>query len=120
MSEAERAVGAPRASVVSLADIRRVDGRVDALEAKVATGMQEIHAKLDEVLLVIGKPASGAAHPPSGLFDAVASLDIRLKPFEKLWQRGVGFAAAASFIGVPLLVALWWLAGDKIGHFFHG
>lgn len=105
---------------MSLADIRRVEGRMDALETKVAGDVTGLHSKLDEVILLLGKPSNGPAHPADGIYHLLENLDHRVKPFESFYLQMKG----ALKIGVPLVLffgtVLWFVAGGKITAFFHG
>lgn len=73
--------------------------------------------KLAELNVLIGAPGKKAdGSDASGLYDLIGALNRRLLPFEKFRERMWG----AILVGTPMIAALWWLGGDKIGRFFHG
>lgn len=112
---AERAVGAePGRSV--LGRVVEVENRMNIMEAQGEDNHAQLCNKIDGLCDLIGKPANGPAHPPSGLYHLVECVDKRLQPFERLRERVWG----AFLVGCPLVTALWWLGGDKIGRLLHG
>lgn len=88
---------------------------LDAVQ-DLAQGQNDQGAKLDALIGVVGKPGNPeGGETPTGIFAHLNAHDRRLKKFERLWERGMGFAVGAG----PLMVALWWLAGDKIAKLLH-
>lgn len=89
---------------------------MDGLEAKSHQDHTALCRKMDALCDLIGSPSNGSSHPPSGLYHLIECMDKRLQPFEKLRERTWG----AIIVGGPMLVALWWLGGERIGRLFHG
>lgn len=108
MSEAARAVGSTRSA-----------GKVRPMKpdmGDVWDAIARMEDKIDGMSDTIGKPGTpdnGVA--ASGMFAHLNAHDMRLKQFEKLWERAKGFAIGAT----PLLAAIWFLVGDKVGKLFH-
>lgn len=119
MSEAVRQK--PNAGI--LARVLHVEGRMDGLETRLQENRdaarkenEATHGLLEEVLMRLGAPQSGADHKATGLYWAVDAVSERVKPFERAWERCKG----AVIVAVPLLGALWWLGGEKLAKLFHG
>lgn len=122
MGEAARAVG-PTRSVAKVRPLKPDLGHVlDVMQdlaneqARFADDQAKHGVKLDDLIEVVGKPGTpDGGQPATGIFAHLNAHDRRLKKFERLWERGMGFAVGAG----PLLIALWWLAGDKIAKLLH-
>lgn len=115
MGEAARTVGPTRAAT-KVRPLKPDLGHLFDVLEELADGQVDQGVKLDALIGVVGKPGTpDGGENPTGIFAHLNSHDRRLKKFERLWERGMGFAVGAG----PLLVALWWLAGDKIAKLLH-
>lgn len=125
MSEAARAVGSLKRGVRPLKpeapDIWTAMGEVYTAASEAHSEAKKASAAVSDLVEAIGKPgAPDGGEPATGIFAHIGGLNVRLTKFERLWERGVGFALSAVTIGAPLVGALWWLAGDRISKLLQG
>lgn len=78
--------------------------------------LRAMDGKIDGLVKTVGEPGGVDSSKATGVFAYLENHHLRLKKFEKLWERGMGFALGAG----PLIIVIWWLAGDRVWKLFHG
>lgn len=93
---------------------REAFGELERVEDRMKGEIKEALFPISQTMADISRKLGDSPAPDgtggSGIQGALATLDRRIKPFEKFQERAVG----AVMMGSPLLVVIWFLTQDPV------
>lgn len=96
---------------VSILEVAVDDRPVRVDHVEIWDKLDKMHTEVRGIADAVGKPGTvDGGVPATGIFAHLNAHNTRIKKFERAWERGIGVAAGAC----PLIIVLWWLAGDRI------